>query len=89
MPLISAMVFVPLLAAVVVALWKGLTPAGAHAIGLVASGLALAAAVVVWGRGAGSGFAQIEEVAWIPSLGVAYRVGVDGVSLPLNVLLII
>lgn len=86
MPLISAMVFVPLLAAVIVALWKGLTPAGAHAVGLVASGLALAAAVVVWGRGAGSGFAQIEELDWIPSLGAAYRVGVDGVSLPLVLL---
>ncbi len=86
MPLISAMVFVPLLAAVIVALWKGLTPAGAHAVGLVASGLALAAAVAVWGRGAGSGFAQIEELEWIPSLGAAYRVGVDGVSLPLVLL---
>jgi NADH-quinone oxidoreductase subunit M len=32
---------------------------------------------------AGEGFSQVEEVAWIPSLNAAYRVGVDGISLPL------
>jgi NADH-quinone oxidoreductase subunit M len=37
----------------------------------------------MWARGVGEGFSQLEEVEWIPSLGAAYRVGVDGVSLPL------
>ncbi len=86
MPLISATVFLPLLAAVVLALWKGISPTGAHVVGLVASGLALAGTLAMWARGAGAGFGQVEETAWIPSLGAAYRVGVDGVSLPLVLL---
>lgn len=43
--------------------------------------LLLAAA---WGRFAGTGaFEQVERAAWIPTLGVGYGVGVDGLSLPL------
>jgi NADH-quinone oxidoreductase subunit M len=41
--------------------------------------------VVVWVRfGDGSGFRFVESVSWIPTLGVGYRVGLDGVSLPLS-----
>lgn len=44
----------------------------------------LAIVAVVWMRFEGTGgFELIESVAWIPTLGVAYRVGVDGLSLPL------
>jgi len=38
--------------------------------------------VGAWGLFEG-GFSQVEEVVWIPSAGAAYRVGVDGISLPL------
>ena len=39
---------------------------------------------VTWLRFAGTGtFELVEAVGWIPTLGVAYRVGVDGLSLPL------
>ena len=59
-------------------------PRAAHALGIAASGLALLGSAWMWARGAsGEGFSQVEEVAWIPSIGVAYRVGVDGISLPL------
>jgi NADH-quinone oxidoreductase subunit M len=60
---------------------------GAHAVGLIASGLTLLGSMLVWARGTpANGFGQVEEVAWIPSLGAAYRVGVDGISLPLFLL---
>ncbi len=58
----------------------------AHRVGITTSALSLLGALAIWGRGVGVGFSQIEEVAWIPSLGAAYRVGVDGISLPLIVL---
>jgi NADH-quinone oxidoreductase subunit M len=44
----------------------------------------LALVMAVWVRFEGTGgFEQIEELEWIPTLGIAYRVGVDGLSLPL------
>ncbi|HET8626703.1 MAG TPA: NADH-quinone oxidoreductase subunit M, partial [Thermomicrobiales bacterium] len=78
--------FVPVLGAVVVVAWRGASARGAHGAGLAAAGLSLLGAIGIWARGAGAGFSQVEEVRWIPSLGAAYRVGVDGLSLPLVVL---
>ncbi|MDQ3539109.1 MAG: NADH-quinone oxidoreductase subunit M [Chloroflexota bacterium] len=86
MPLISLTVFVPLLGALLVIGWRGASARTAHTIGLGASGLALLGALGIWARGVGSEFSQVEEIEWIPSLGAAYRVGVDGISLPLVLL---
>lgn len=87
MPLISFTVFMPLLGAVLLLGWRTIPTRTAHVVGLVASGLSLLGALVMWARGvADSGFSQVEEVRWIPSLDVAYRVGVDGISLPLVLL---
>ncbi|SPJ25851.1 complex I subunit 4 family protein [Palleronia abyssalis] len=47
-----------------------------------ASALALVALIAVWFNG-GDGFRAVAEVPWIPSLGIAWRVGVDGMSLAL------
>lgn len=64
---------------------RGVRPKTAHTIGIVASGFAFIGAMLIWFRGgsSGSGFSQVEQVPWIASLGVSYRVGVDGISLPL------
>ena len=83
-PLVSVTLFVPLVGAALLVLMRGSPPRLAHAVGVVASGLALAGSIFMWMRGvAQEGFSQVEEVAWIPSLDAAYRVGVDGISLPL------
>ena len=83
-PLVSITLFVPLAGAALLAFMRGSPPRLAHAVGIGSSGLALLGSLVMWARGAaGGGFSQVEEVAWIPSLGAAYRVGVDGISLPL------
>ena len=71
------------LGAVLLVALRGATPRVAHAVGVAASGLTLGGAIWMWAQGVGEGFSQLEEVEWIPSLGAAYRVGVDGVSLPL------
>jgi NADH-quinone oxidoreductase subunit M len=86
-PLLSVTLFLPLLGAGLLAAWKNMPARGAHAVGLIASGLTLLGSMLVWARGTpANGFGQVEEVAWIPSLGAAYRVGVDGISLPLFLL---
>lgn len=86
MPLISLTVFVPLLGALLVLGLRGPSARVSHLIGIGASGLALLGAIGIWLRGTGTGFHHVEEVRWIPSLGAAYRVGVDGISLPLVLL---
>jgi NADH-quinone oxidoreductase subunit M len=86
MPLVSITLFLPLLGATVLVALRGSAPRTAHTIGIVTAALTLLGALGIWIRGIGDGFSQVEEVAWIPSLGAAYRVGVDGVSLPLVLL---
>ena len=87
--IVSLTLFLPLLGALVLVALPGISTRGAHAVGIVFAGLAFVGSVVMWARGVGeggAGFSQVEEVAWIPSVGAAYRVGVDGVSLPLVLL---
>ena len=88
-PVVSVTLFLPLLGAALLVALPGVTPRGAHAVGLAVSGLTLLGAAWMWVRGAGAGFTQVEEVAWMPSLGAAYRVGVDGISLPLVLLTVV
>ena len=85
-PLVSLTLVIPLAGALLVTAWPGAPPRAAQAIGVVTAGLTLLGALGIWARGAGPGFAQVEEAPWIPSLGAAYRVGVDGISLPLVLL---
>jgi len=82
-PLVSITLFLPLAGAILLVAWRDPTPRTAHCIGLIVSGLALLGAIGLWARGVGATFTQVEEVRWIPSLGAAYRVGVDGISAPL------
>ncbi|WP_347160331.1 complex I subunit 4 family protein [Pontibacter chitinilyticus] len=85
-PLLSVLLFLPLAGAAVILGVRPKSPRVAHAIGIGAAALAFAASVGVWLRGVPGGFSQVEEVSWIPSLGAAYRVGVDGISFPLVLL---
>ena len=86
MPLVSLTLFLPLLGVILLITLRNVPPRTAHLVGLVSAGLTLFASLAIWTRGVGAGFSQVEEVAWIPSLGAAYRVGVDGISFPLVLL---
>jgi len=57
-------------------------------VGLIASLLALAFAGAAWSRfdPAKVGFQLVEAHAWLPSLGIGYRLGMDGISLVLVLL---
>jgi NADH-quinone oxidoreductase subunit M len=86
MPLLSITLFLPVLGAVLLIVLPKTSARTAHVVGLATSGLTLIGALTTALRGVAPGFAQVEEVAWIPSLGSAYRVGLDGISLPLVLL---
>lgn len=87
LPIVSITLFLPLLGALLVMALREAPARVVHAIGIITSGLTLMGAVLIWSRGVNpTGFAQIEQVDWMPAIGAAYRVGVDGISLPLVLL---
>ncbi|GAA5109563.1 complex I subunit 4 family protein [Pseudonocardia adelaidensis] len=81
--MLSLIVFLPALVAAVLLLVPATAPrrvfTGAW---LAVSAVDLALVVVVW-LTPGSGFRFVERVAWMPTVGISYHVGVDGISLPL------
>ena len=86
--MLTVAIFVPIVAAIILALRPN--PQGDEStarLRTVATGISLlplVIMVVAWARFDGSeGFDLIESARWIPTLGVGYKVGVDGVSLPL------
>jgi len=85
-PLVTITIFLPLVGALLLVALPHPTARTAHRVGVAASFLALLGGLLIWMRGVGEGFSQVEELEWIPSLGAAYRVGLDGISLPLLLL---
>ena len=87
MPLLSIAVFLPLAGAVLLMMLPDSSARRAHLVSVATTGLTFLVTLAIWWRGvAPGGFSQVEEIAWIPALGVAYRLGVDGLSLPLILL---
>jgi NADH-quinone oxidoreductase subunit M len=86
--LLTAALFAPLAGAVLVAAVPAARPALARWLALAASltALALAVAVAVRFRAGEAGFQLGTTADWVPAFGVRYRIGVDGVSLPLVLL---
>lgn len=88
LPLLSLIVLSPLAGAAVIAL----LPADRHRaikwVALVAAAVSLALSVWVYlayDRQA-AGFQFVEQVQWIPTLGMSYHLGVDGLSVPMLLL---
>jgi NADH-quinone oxidoreductase subunit M len=92
-PILSAITFLPLVGALVVAL---IPRRNVGAIRGAALAFSLAAWVVsLWlllgylpGRetGAGMSFQYVEQLDWIPLFGIQYKLGVDGLSVAMVVL---
>jgi NADH-quinone oxidoreductase subunit M len=78
-------IFVPIAAAIVLALAP--SERSVKGVRIAATAIAilpLLVMLVAWIRfDGGDGFELIESAEWIPTLGVGYVVGVDGISLPL------
>ena len=88
--MLTATIFIPLAAALTFALLPATDDASGRRITIlrvaatVVSAVPLLLIVVAWFRFDGTGgFELVESARWIPTLGVGYKVGIDGVSLPL------
>jgi len=82
---LSVIVFLPAMLAAVLLVVPGTAPRRLFVGAWIAvSAIDLALIVLVWlGLESGGGFSFQERVPWIPSVGISYHVGVDGLSLPL------
>jgi len=83
--MLSLAVLVPLAGAAVLVTAPALRDETARLLAVVVAAVPLAILVMAWAAfdaGAG-GFQLVEEVEWISSLDVAWRIGVDGMSLAL------
>jgi NAD(P)H-quinone oxidoreductase subunit 4 len=84
--MLSLLLLIPFAGALVLALWPGRPAEGRmRTVALVVLGLQLIWSLVVLARfDTGSSAMQLQEsIPWVDSLGLEYRLGVDGLSLPL------
>ena len=88
--MLTAAIFIPIVAALAFATLPGSAGQGERrikALRAVATGFSaipLLLMVLAWLRFEGrGGFELVESAPWIPTLGAGYKVGIDGVSLPL------
>ena len=91
MSLLSLIVFLPLVGVAFLLLLRGPEEAvarNAYWMGLWVSSAVFLLSLSAWFAydPALGGFQLVEERLWIPSLGIGYRLGVDGISLPFVVL---
>lgn len=96
-PILNALIFVPAVGAIVVALLPRSRPDLARPVGALFAAIAGALALAMaWQFDTSAAAAQLangdaafqfgSEVSWIPALGISWKVGVDGISLWLVVL---
>ncbi len=88
LPILNALIIVPLLGAAIVAMLPKNSPGLHRQVGVLSSGVAGAMSVYLATQfETGVGGFQFESVqSWIPDLGISWHVGVDGISLWLVVL---
>ncbi|MGW3107552.1 complex I subunit 4 family protein [Streptomyces sp. NPDC001100] len=83
--MLTALVFVPVAVALLLFALPGrTTPTFVRIVWILASALELALVIAMWtGYHTDDGMQYEQRARWIPSAGVGYHVGVDGLSLPL------
>jgi NADH-quinone oxidoreductase subunit M len=84
--LLTATIFAPLVGALLLLLVRGREVARVVALAASLATLGLAVALVAQFDPDVPGFQLGQQAEWVGSIGVSYRVGVDGISLPLVVL---
>ena len=94
MGFLSAIIFLPVIGAILIALIPGLSEKAIKWLAAVFTFIPLALAIylfIIFDRSPGLiGSMQFEEnLSWIPAINAFYHVGVDGISLPLVLLMAI
>jgi NADH-quinone oxidoreductase subunit M len=83
--MLSATIWVPLIGAVLLAAWRDASPRGLRIAAVLIASIPLVLLVVAWVRFDAAAdaplFQLVEELRWISTLGVAWRLGVDGIAL--------
>jgi NADH-quinone oxidoreductase subunit M len=83
-PFLTLITFIPLVGVVIVALIPANREREIKWFSVVLSTIPLVLSIVMWALfDPGQGMQFAEEALWIPTLDVYYRMGVDGISLPL------
>ena len=87
-PILSFLIFFPLVGAVLVLLVPASRPGAARATAFTFSLITFAASIplFIWFDGGRSTMQFVERSAWVPSLGITYFLGVDGISVLLILL---
>jgi NADH-quinone oxidoreductase subunit M len=88
LPILSLMTFIPLAGAVVIFFWANAPDNAARWIALVTTSISFVLSVIMLARfdTTATGMQFTETFRWLPEIGIAYRLGVDGISAPLVVL---
>ena len=85
--MLTATVLIPLVAAGVVLALRRAGERAQRITAVAATLIPLALLIVAWAAFEGTGdFELVESVPWIPTLGVSFKLGIDGFSLPLAVM---
>jgi len=85
--MLSLAIFVPLAGAVLLGTRRDMEARTARLIAIAVALVPVILMAATWVQfQPGADFQLVESVPWIPTLGVSYRVGVDGLSLPLAAL---
>src|SRR5882757_4261031 len=89
-PILTSLVALPIIGSLALLFVKDNehNEAAIRRIALIVAGLVFAETLLVWARfdPSSAEFQFVERHAWIPSFGISYAVGVDGISLLLLVL---
>jgi NADH-quinone oxidoreductase subunit M len=87
-PFLSAIIFTPLLAAVLILLMPKERKTEVRMLAAASAFIVLVLSIyvyVAYNKTLG-GFQFVEQVSWVPSLGIGYHVGADGIALPMVLL---
>ncbi|AUM73818.1 complex I subunit 4 family protein [Paracoccus jeotgali] len=85
--MLSLSILIPLIGALALAAMPAMPEATARRIAIGVAAIPLALLLIVWaGFRPGAGFQWVEEMPWMPGLGIAWRLGVDGLSLSLTLM---
>jgi NADH-quinone oxidoreductase subunit M len=87
-PILSAIIFIPLIAGLVILLIPAEHKQAIRQTALTAALIDLVLAVFVYMsfKPAGEAYQFVEWTQWLPSLGISYHLGVNGISVPLILL---
>ena len=87
-PILSLITYLPLLGALVIFFWANASPNTTRQIALWASVASFVASLVMLASfdSNESGMQMTEHMTWLPSVGINYDMGVDGISVLLVVL---